>query len=90
MINNTEYILSDKNFHKTETNKRRIVIGNSFSVDMTHYIGWLNRYNGNYKVDTENYVVFPKDGNQIRLGDEVKVVVKAVDLDRKQIDFELF
>lgn len=48
------------------------------------------RYNGNYKVDAENYVVFTKDGNQIRLGDEVKVTVKAVDLDRKQIDFEIF
>ena len=47
-------------------------------------------YNGNYKVDTENYVVFTKDGNQIRLGDEVKVTVKAVDLDRKKIDFEIF
>jgi N-acetyl-anhydromuramyl-L-alanine amidase AmpD len=49
MINNTEYILSDKNFHKMETNKKRIVIGNSFSIDMTHHIGWINRYNGKYK-----------------------------------------
>jgi exoribonuclease R len=29
-------------------------------------------------------------GGSIRLGDEVKVIVKAVDLDRKQIDFEIF
>jgi hypothetical protein len=49
MINNTEYILSDKNFHLMETNKKRIIIGNSFSIDMTHHIGWLNRSNGNYK-----------------------------------------
>lgn len=48
------------------------------------------RYNGNHKVDTENYTVNLKSGGSVRLGDEVKVIVKAVDLDRKQIDFELF
>lgn len=48
------------------------------------------RYNNNYTIDVENYVVFPKIGGSIRLGDEVKVVVKAIDLDRKQIDFEIF
>jgi ribonuclease R len=48
------------------------------------------RYNNNYTVDTANYVVFDKMGGSIRLGDEVKVVVKSVDLDRKQIDFEIF
>jgi ribonuclease R len=48
------------------------------------------RYNNNYTVDVENYIVFPKIGGSVRLGDEVKVTVKAVDLDRKQIDFELF
>jgi ribonuclease R len=48
------------------------------------------RYNNNYTVDTANYVVFNKMGGSIRLGDEVKVVVKSVDLDRKQIDFEIF
>ena len=48
------------------------------------------RYNGNHKVDSENYTVNLKSGGSVRLGDEVKVIVKAVDLDRKQIDFELF
>jgi ribonuclease R len=48
------------------------------------------RYNGNHSVDTENYTVNLKSGGSIRLGDEVKVTVKSVDLDRKQIDFELF
>lgn len=48
------------------------------------------RYNGNHKVDAENYTVNLKSGGSVRLGDEVKVTVKAVDLDRKQIDFELF
>jgi len=48
------------------------------------------RYNGNHSVDAENYTVNLKSGGSIRLGDEVKVTVKSVDLDRKQIDFELF
>jgi ribonuclease R len=48
------------------------------------------RYNGNHKVDAENYTVNLKSGGSVRLGDEVKVIVKSVDLDRKQIDFELF
>ena len=42
------------------------------------------------KGKSANYVVFDKIGGSIRLGDEVKVVVKAVDLDRKQFDFEIF
>jgi hypothetical protein len=49
MIETVKYILPDNNFSKIETNKKRIVIGNSFSINMLHYIGWLNRYNGNYK-----------------------------------------
>jgi len=49
MIEITKYILPDSNFNKIETNKKRIVIGNSFSINMLHHIGWLNRYNGNYK-----------------------------------------
>lgn len=48
------------------------------------------RYNNNYTVDTENYIVFSKMGGSIRLGDEIKVTVKSVDLDKKQIDFEVF
>jgi ribonuclease R len=48
------------------------------------------RYNNKYTVDTTNYVVFDKMGTSIRLGDEIKVTVKSVDLDRKQIDFEVF
>lgn len=48
------------------------------------------RYNNNYTVDAENYIVFPKMGGSIRLGDEIKVTVKSVDLDKKQIDFEVF
>jgi ribonuclease R len=48
------------------------------------------RYEKLYKVDTENYIVYTKTGESIRLGDNVKVLVKSVDLERKQIDFEIF
>ena len=47
------------------------------------------RYTNNHKVDSENYTVNLKSGGQIRLGDEVKVIVKSINVDRKQIDFEL-
>jgi N-acetyl-anhydromuramyl-L-alanine amidase AmpD len=56
MIETVKYILPDNNFSKIETNKKRIVIGNSFSINMLHYIGWLNRYNGNYK-KTSSYTI---------------------------------
>jgi len=49
MINKNTYNLSEKNYISIETDKKRIVIGNSFSVNMDHYVGWLNRYNGNFK-----------------------------------------
>jgi len=47
------------------------------------------RYTNNHKVDAENYTVNLKTGGQIRLGDEVKVIVKSINVERKQIDFEL-
>jgi ribonuclease R len=47
------------------------------------------RYTNNHKVDIENYTVNLKTGDQIRLGDEVKVIVKSINVERKQIDFEL-
>ena len=49
MINEEKYKLTEKNYYKIETDKKRIVIGNSFSANMDHYTGWLNRYNGGYK-----------------------------------------
>lgn len=49
MINKEKYRLPEKNYIPIETDKKRIVIGNSFSVDMSHYNGWLHRYNGRYQ-----------------------------------------
>ena len=48
--------LSEQNYIPIETQKKRIVIGNSFSVDMSHYIGWTIRLNGNFK-RTANYTI---------------------------------
>ncbi len=45
---------------------------------------------GKWSVDTNNYTITNEMGDKIRLGDPVKVVVKSVDLERKQIDFTLF
>ncbi|MEN6291041.1 MAG: N-acetylmuramoyl-L-alanine amidase [Methanobacterium sp.] len=49
MIDKVTYRLSKKNYIPIKTDKKRIVIGNSFSVNMNHYLGWSNRYNGNFK-----------------------------------------
>jgi ribonuclease R len=45
---------------------------------------------GKWSVDTNNYTITNEIGDKIRLGDPVKVVVKSVDLERKQIDFTIF
>ena len=44
---------------------------------------------GKWSVDTTNYTVTNEMGDKIRLGDPLKVVVKSVDLERKQIDFTI-
>jgi hypothetical protein len=49
MIDKKTYKLEDVNYLNVETNKKRIIIGNSFSINMNHYNGWVNRYNGKYK-----------------------------------------
>jgi hypothetical protein len=51
-----DFKLSEKNYIPIESNKKRIVIGNSFSVNMNHYIGWVTRLNGNFK-RTANYTI---------------------------------
>ncbi len=44
---------------------------------------------GNWSVNTETYTIQCDDGNIIRLGDRLMIVVKSVDLEKKQIDFLL-
>lgn len=45
---------------------------------------------GKVKTDLENFTVTDELGNKIRLGDPIKVIVKSVDLEKKQIDFSQF
>jgi len=45
---------------------------------------------GKWSVDTNNYTITNELGEKIRLGDPIKVVVRSVDLEKKQIDFSLF
>jgi len=49
MINNSSYILSEKNYYPVETTKKQIVIGNTFNMGMNHFNGWVNRSHGRYK-----------------------------------------
>ena len=44
---------------------------------------------GKWSADTANYTITNEHGDKIRLGDPLKVVVKSVDLERKQIDFTI-
>lgn len=45
---------------------------------------------GKVKVNLDQFLVTDELGNTIRLGDPIKVKVQAVDLEKKQIDFNLF
>lgn len=48
------------------------------------------RYNsleGSWKVDKTQYLITEASGEKIRLGDEITIMVKSVDLEKKQIDF---
>jgi len=44
---------------------------------------------GNWSVDTSSYTIKDDNDKTIRLGDRLMVVVKSVDLEKKQIDFLL-
>jgi len=44
---------------------------------------------GKWSADTTSYTITSENGDKIRLGDPLKVVVKSVDLERKQIDFTI-
>jgi len=48
-INNKKYVLQDSNYYPEISEKKQIVIGNTFSSDMKHFIGWSNRLCGRHK-----------------------------------------
>ncbi len=50
----------------------------------------LETLNGKWTADTDKYLAYNEFGEQIRLGDPIKVVVKSVDLEKKQINFLRF
>lgn len=47
----------------------------------------LQSLEGRWSIDTDKYLATSDLGEQIRLGDKIQVVVKSVDLERKQVDF---
>ena len=50
----------------------------------------IENLEGNWTADADRYIAYDDFGNQIRLGDPIKVVVKSVDLEKKQINFMRF
>lgn len=50
----------------------------------------LDTLPGKWNVDTENYLAVSVLGEQIRLGDSIKIVVRSVDLEKKQINYIRF
>ena len=50
----------------------------------------LDTLPGKWNVDTENYLAVSTIGEQIRLGDSIKIAVKSVDLEKKQINYIRF
>jgi N-acetyl-anhydromuramyl-L-alanine amidase AmpD len=49
MIDIETYRLNKNNYHQDEYEKRQIVLGNTFTSDMLHYVGWKTRVGGDYK-----------------------------------------
>jgi hypothetical protein len=47
-IDKEKYKLSEDNYIKEGTVKKRIVLGNTYSTDMRHCIGWNKRWSGKY------------------------------------------
>ena len=48
IINTKRYKLTKKNYIPQGTKKNKIVIGVTYSNNMSHYTGWSNRNNGAY------------------------------------------
>jgi hypothetical protein len=49
VINDIDYALTENNYIAVDGDKTQIVLTSTFNHDMRHFIGWRNRYNGNYK-----------------------------------------
>ncbi len=49
IINTKTYALPDNNYIKDTNHKSYIIFGHTSTLNMNHYIGWLNRYRGKYQ-----------------------------------------
>ena len=56
LIDDTTYKLGVNNYNQIKTNKKLIVLGNTHTVNMNHYIGWGFRFGGKYK-NTAHYTI---------------------------------
>jgi ribonuclease R len=50
----------------------------------------INEMQNSFYADLNNYCVKNNSGSQLRLGDEVAVIISSVDIERKNINFKLF
>lgn len=50
----------------------------------------MDSLNGKWNLDVDNFLIISQLGEQIRLGDPIKVVVNSIDLFKKQINFTKF
>lgn len=60
-VDNKLFALSNKNYFDSEHKKTKIVVGNTFSNHMNHYIGWQKRLNG-FSKKTSSFTI-DIDGN---------------------------
>jgi N-acetyl-anhydromuramyl-L-alanine amidase AmpD len=49
IIDDKTYKLNINNYTQIESQKKQIVLGNTFNDDMKHLAGWNTKYNGKYK-----------------------------------------
>lgn len=49
LIDNTKYILTEKNYYKEIYGKTQIIIGHTYRNNMLHYAEWVYRLNGKNK-----------------------------------------
>lgn len=56
LIDDSSYKLPINNFIPIISNKKQIVLGNTFNTDMKHFVGWTTRLNGHYK-KTAQYTI---------------------------------
>lgn len=85
IINDKKYCLPTNNFIPSETIKKQIVIGHTFSDKMSHFTKWITRLNGRY-TKTAPYTI-DQNGKIYQHFDPIfsSNILKNIELDKKSI-----